>query len=177
MTPDNGNPFWSYSLTLYVREGVAAACLDLQDRLDLDVNLLLFCCWAGSRGRTLNADETAELIAATRDWRDKVILPLRGARRWLKDQTLETGEAAANLREDIKARELAAESIQQDILNRVRPVPEGAASPAAMAANLKAYLGAEGARPGAADMDALSALLHAAASELSPGAARRLLDG
>lgn len=177
MTPDNGNPFWSYSLTLYVREGVAEACLDLQDRLDLDVNLLLFCCWAGSQGRDLGRGRIGDLMAATRDWRARVILPLRGARRWLKDQTLETGEAAANLREDIKARELVAESIQQDILNRVHPVPKGIASPAAMAANLKVYLLAEGCQAAAGDLDILARLLQAAAPGLKPSAARRLLDG
>ncbi len=177
MTQDSENPFWAFSLTLYVREGVTAACLDLQERLDLDVNLLLFCCWAGSQGRALSGAEIGNLIAATREWRDEVVRPLRGARRWLKGRSLAFGDAATELREDIKAKELAAEAIQQDILHRALPVPVGASSPGAMAANLRAYLAAEGCRPGAEDLGALIALLLGAAPGLDSSEARRLLAG
>ena len=43
MTRSRDNPFWNYSLALYARAEVAKTCLALQDRLGLDVNLLLFC--------------------------------------------------------------------------------------------------------------------------------------
>jgi uncharacterized protein (TIGR02444 family) len=177
MIQDSENPFWAFSLTLYVREGVTAACLDLQDRLDLDVNLLLFCCWAGSQGRVLSEAEIASLIAATRDWRGQVIRPLRDARRWLKGRSREFGDAATELREDIKANELTAEAIQQGILHATLPVPLGAASPRALAANLRSYLAAEGCRPGPADMGALVLLLLGAAPGLDSSEARRLLAG
>jgi len=36
--------FWAFSLALYGKPGVAPALLGLQDRLGVDVNLLLFCC-------------------------------------------------------------------------------------------------------------------------------------
>ncbi len=174
MSENAGNPFWDFSLKLYVREGVAAACLEMQDRMEVDVNLLLFCCWAGSQGRALSGAEIDSLIATTRDWRDQVIRPLRGARRWLKEATL---PGAADLRGDIKASELAAEAIQQDILHRALPVSAGAPSSSAVAANLRAYLAAEGCRPGDRDMDALTTLLCAAAPGLDPCQARRLLSG
>ncbi len=177
MTRDSENPFWAFSLTLYVRQGVTAACLDLQDRRDLDVNLLLFCCWAGSQGRALSGPEIGDLIAAARDWRDQVVRPLRGARRWLKGRTLGLGNAVPELREDIKARELAAEAIQQDILHKTLPVSAGVSSPGAMAANLRAYLAAEGCRPGPEDIGALATLLLGAARGLDSSSARRLLAG
>ena len=176
MSENAGNPFWDFSLKLYVREGVAAACLEMQDRLNLDVNLLLFCCWAGSQGRTLSGAEIDSLIAATRDWLDQVIRPLRGARRWLKEVP-HTLPGAADLRSDIKASELAAEAIQQGILHRALPVSAGAPSSSAVAANLRAYLAAEGCRPGARDMDALTTLLRGGAPGLDPRQARRLLSG
>ena len=51
------HPFWNFSLELYAGEGVAEACLDLQERRGCDVNILLFCCWLGASGRpTLTAD-------------------------------------------------------------------------------------------------------------------------
>ncbi|HEY9550471.1 MAG TPA: TIGR02444 family protein, partial [Kiloniellaceae bacterium] len=47
-------PFWQFSGAVYARRGVAEACLALQQRHGLDVNLLLFCAWAGSNGRRLD---------------------------------------------------------------------------------------------------------------------------
>ncbi len=34
------HPFWNFSLEVYGGEGVARACLELQDRRGVDVNLL-----------------------------------------------------------------------------------------------------------------------------------------
>ena len=50
--------FWAFSLEFYARPGVAEACLALQDRHGLDVNILLLCCWLGwsGRGRLSPAD-------------------------------------------------------------------------------------------------------------------------
>src|SRR5262249_40267230 len=47
--------FWNFSLKVYGRPGVAAACIALQDGLGLDVNLLLYCCWHGRARRRLEA--------------------------------------------------------------------------------------------------------------------------
>ena len=41
---------WRFSLTVYGRAGVPAACLALQDEGGRDVNLLLYCCWVGASG-------------------------------------------------------------------------------------------------------------------------------
>lgn len=45
------HPFWDYSLRVYCGDGVPAACLDLQDRFEIDVNVMLFCSWIGQSGR------------------------------------------------------------------------------------------------------------------------------
>ena len=56
------HPFWNFSLEIYSGEGVAEACLDLQERRGCDVNILLFCCWLGASGRpTLTADRLRAL--------------------------------------------------------------------------------------------------------------------
>jgi TIGR02444 family protein len=104
------NPFWDFSLTVYARPGVPAACLDLQDRRGLDVNVLLFAAWAGMAcGVRLSAEELARVDSAVEPWRGEVVRPLRAVRRRVK------GEDAA-LYEQLKAAELAAERIQQDRL-------------------------------------------------------------
>ena len=47
--PDH--PFWDFSLRVHGADGVAGACLDLQDAHQLDVNIVLYCCWIGATGR------------------------------------------------------------------------------------------------------------------------------
>ena len=177
MTAASGNPFWDYSLALYGREGVERACLALQDRLGLDVNLLLFCCWAGNRGRTLSPDEIDRLIAATQTWRAEVVAPLRGARRWLKAHAADQGPAAEALRVEIEGSELSAEAIQQDLMHRTLPLYEGVASPASAAANLRACLAACGCTRGPAESDDLAVLLRASCPQVTRAEALRLLAG
>ena len=62
MAAEAHNPFWDFSLAVWGREAVEPACLDLQERHGLDVNLLLFCGWAGRRGRALDDADIARLI-------------------------------------------------------------------------------------------------------------------
>ena len=81
------HPFWNFSLELYAGEGVAEACLDLQERRGCDVNILLFCCWLGASGRpTLTADRLRALLKASDAWQAEIVRPLRAVRRLLKDR-------------------------------------------------------------------------------------------
>jgi len=83
------NPFWDYSVSIYGKPDVADACIFLQDKYGFDVNLLLFCVWLGAAGRgSLNADEIDGCIKRTRDWRARVIEPLRSIRRACRDEPL-----------------------------------------------------------------------------------------
>jgi len=77
-------PFWSFSLELYGRPGVAPACLALQDRFGCDVNLALFSLWAARCGKALGADEFERLDAAVKPWRTRIVEPIRSLRRSLK---------------------------------------------------------------------------------------------
>lgn len=135
------NPFWDFSLAFYGAPGVAEACLALQDRSGMDggadVNLLLFCCWAGRAGHRLTAAELERLLGASADWQGEVVRPLRAARRWLK---AEGGPAEGALRERIKALELEAERIEQDRLYQALPLGPADPSAAQTAENLRLYL-------------------------------------
>ncbi len=173
--PDE-NPFWDFSLAVYGREGVAPACLALQDRHGLDVNLLLFGLWAGTRGRALAAAELDGLIAAARPWQQGVVAPLRAARRWLKGQRPVPGQSAAILRGAIKERELDAEAIEQAILFGQVSIPAGPGAPASAAANLARYLSVLGIAPDTDDTARLATLLRAGFPELAPPDAVRLLE-
>jgi uncharacterized protein (TIGR02444 family) len=138
--------FWRYSLALYGRPGVAEACLALQDAQGIDVNLLLFCCWAGDRGKVLSAEDLVRLIESAGPWYEAVVKPLRSVRRWLKSQDRAPLEAAERLRQEVKAQELEAERLEQAILAAEADLLEqatqagGPGSLAVAGANLAAYL-------------------------------------
>jgi uncharacterized protein (TIGR02444 family) len=175
VTAASSNPFWDYSLAVYARPGVAEACLALQARHGLDVNILLFCCWASARGRALSLEEIEGLMAAVGPWHEGVVKPLRAVRRWLKDQETAPGAAAEALRQEVKAQELEAERIEQQILAETLALGEGEPAAALAAANLKAYLARLDLRAGAEDTADLAGLLTGCFAGLPPVEAMRML--
>ncbi|MFN4089598.1 MAG: TIGR02444 family protein [Alphaproteobacteria bacterium] len=109
-----GASLWDWSLATYERPGVAAACLALQDRHGLDVNLLLAAVWAGASGRGLDPAAMRELAASVARWHGEVVRPLRALRRRLKhDPHGIDAEAAGRVRARIAAVELDAEQAEQ----------------------------------------------------------------
>jgi uncharacterized protein (TIGR02444 family) len=111
--------FWSFSLTFYARAGVADLCLDLQDRFAVDVNVLLYLLWQASRRRRLDASQIGEVIAQVEQWRQHVVLPLRGVRQFLKKPAPSWPAAEVHVfRERIKADELQAERLQQETMEQ-----------------------------------------------------------
>lgn len=174
---EGDNPFWTFSLAVYARPHVAAACIDLQDRRGLDVNLLLFGCWAGHCGRELGPGDWETLRAAADPWQRNVVEPVRGARRWLKDQHTAPAAQAEALREAVKACELDAERLQQAVLHAALPLAAGEADAELAARNLLGYFDAAGLAPDAEDLAALARLVVGAHAGLPPLEALRLLQG
>ncbi|MBP7336607.1 TIGR02444 family protein [Niveispirillum sp.] len=108
---------WSFSLALYAAPGVAEACLTAQDRQGADVNLLLWAAWLAVQGHDLRPDELAAARAATAPWRDEIVRPLRAVRRRLKTGPFPAPDAMTeSLRNQVKMAELAAEQVQQSLL-------------------------------------------------------------
>jgi uncharacterized protein (TIGR02444 family) len=171
------NPFWNFSLAVYAREGVSRACLALQEGHGLDVNLLLFCGWAGSRGQLLTPGDIGALVESTRPWQEAAVEPLRRLRRWLKDQTAAPVAETAILRERVKAVELLAEAVEQLLLAQTSALPAGEGGPSLAAANLNAYLAVLGVTPDSNDTADLAAVLAGCWPELKPLDAVWLLAG
>ncbi len=150
--------FWRFSLDLYAREGVPAACLRLQDRDGLDVNLVLFCLWCGATGRPLDVDTLRRAVATCRPWRETALLQLRMVRRALKRGVADVpAERAEPVRERIKLLELEAEHVQQDMLRVLAPASTQPPSPALATRNFDNYLRAVARVPSAADWQAIVA--------------------
>ncbi len=160
------NPFWDFSLSAYERSGVAEACLDLQERYGIDVNLLLFAAWAGHCGRGLSSNEMAGLIAAAAAWQVEVVRPLRSVRTWLKRQDQVTDDFG--LRDQTKALELQAEMLEQLLLHETLTIEPGEADPRLAAANMRLYLSSFAPKPSDADMADLAVILRGACPEVTP---------
>jgi uncharacterized protein (TIGR02444 family) len=142
--------FWDYSVALYGRPGVEAACLELQQRHRIDVNLVLLCLWLGERGTALDGEALARLCHAADRWQLEVVRPLRNLRRRLKSRIADAEPnsvagnwpaLAASIRERAIALEIDAEHLEQVHLGRVAAgLPAGAApGPALAGANLRHY--------------------------------------
>src|SRR5262249_44276259 len=106
---------------VYAASGVEAECLALQGTHDVDVNLLLFCAWAGAarRWRLARAD-LDRLRQAVRPWHETVVKPLRSARRAIKMLRMPNPNGS-DLRCRIAAAELGAEQIEQAMLFALAP--------------------------------------------------------
>jgi uncharacterized protein (TIGR02444 family) len=121
MEPALDNPFWAFSLKVYDAPGVAEECLKMQERLGLDVNVLLFAAHLGAaEGVMLAADEVAAAEAVVAAWHAETVRGLRALRRALKPASLDESNplqaATVALRGQVKTAELEAEKIEQAML-------------------------------------------------------------
>lgn len=123
--------FWNFSIEFYSSPAVAEACLELQDRYNLDVNLLLFCFWYSRDYGKFQQDILQSVSEFSKKWKCNVVQPMRSARRWMKTNasSLLSGQSEeySALREGIKEYELQAEKFQQlsmeKIVRESNPVP------------------------------------------------------
>lgn len=115
-----GNPLWEFATWAYAQAGVEKACLALQNRLNVDVNIVLFCMWLAYRGTGSNslAKYLASALKLSRDWQKNLVEPLRTCLNNLKD-LLENSPmagadraAATSLHERVKQSELDMEQLQ-----------------------------------------------------------------
>lgn len=120
---------WSFSLEVYAQPEVEQVCLMLQDKLGLDVNLLLACLWVGVSGRgRLDGEELADLEQQVAFWHLEIVEPMRQVRRRLKELARFGGERFAAMRKSVSASELEAEQVEQQMLEQAlehrHPDPE-----------------------------------------------------
>lgn len=130
--------FWTFSVAIYDRPGVAASCLALQDEYGADVTLVLFALWCATRGCRLEPAELARAAAVVAPWRDGVVRAIRQVRRALKPPPGPPFDPAATeaLRQTLLSAELAAERLQQEAMATVAPPPGALPAATAAEANL-----------------------------------------
>jgi uncharacterized protein (TIGR02444 family) len=115
--PVSKSPFWQFSIKFYAVPGVADACIELQDKAQVDVNVLFYLLWNATQGRSFNAADVTEIEQKIGPWRELAVVPIRNVRRALKSPPPVMEPAAAeSLRTRVKAVELEAERLQQEAL-------------------------------------------------------------
>ena len=112
------NPFWDFSLHFYSREGVAERLIFLQESLNIDINLMLYCYWtAHIGGSILTESEIETAVMRVSDWQKETVVPLRKLRNKLKKLSATDYSVWSNeVRKKVKAAELEAERFEQLIL-------------------------------------------------------------
>lgn len=108
-----------FALAVYAEADVAPACLTLQERFGVDVNVVLFAAYVGAVGRRrLDDAELDGAHAAIGEWHDEVVRPLRSVRRRLKSgPSPAPNPATAELRRRIQKAEIDAELVELDELD------------------------------------------------------------
>jgi len=114
--PDVTGAHWNFALDVYGAPNVADACLKLQDRHGVDVNVLLVALWAaGTRKVHIDAKRIAEMDRAVKGLREIAIQPVRQVRRWMKEAK-ELGPLREPALKEVQQAELALEQLEQALL-------------------------------------------------------------
>jgi uncharacterized protein (TIGR02444 family) len=107
---------WAFALQIYAEPGIADACLRLQAEAGVDVMMLLTAAFAAVRcGILLSPSDIKDMDDTCRSWREQIVQPLRALRVALKSWPSST-PATEKLRSQIKASELSAERLQNDVM-------------------------------------------------------------
>jgi uncharacterized protein (TIGR02444 family) len=176
--PDH--PFWTFSTRLYVHDGVAAACLALQERHQLDVNILLFCIWsAAEQGRALSRDDMASVLDHVGAWHEEVVRQLRAVRQRMRNGAPGMDEELVeSVRKRVLGAELECEHVEQLMLAGLLPEEKGKAdcgAPDGVLHNISSFYAAAGYGANDADARDLAALLTPLFPDIEAGAVARAL--
>lgn len=115
---------WRFSLRVYGQPGVPEACILLQDRHGIDVNVLLVALIHAAMAGPPSVLTVAAMDRTANEWRKSVILPLRSVRRSMRAKKNLIGHPAQEaVRKQVAAAELAAEQVEQAMLAQLLPGP------------------------------------------------------
>ncbi len=167
------HPFWDFSLRIYGSDGVPAACIALQERRGIDVNLLLFSAWIGESGRgILGESDLAAALAATVAWNRDIVCALRVVRNQLKGgmPPIPTERSDA-LRKMILEIEVKSEHVEQIALAAAVSRPADSTTTSEQrrddaVTNVAAYFRRHGFTPDAEDAKQVAIVLSPAFPEL-----------
>jgi len=156
--------FWRFSLRFYALPNVAPACIELQDKAGVDVNLMLFLLFLADGKRLVTAADVARLDSTISSWREEVVMPLRELRRKLKTGVggiaPERSEPFRNLikRVELESERLEQARLEQEVSAFLTKAPSREAAAEANLAAYAAHLGSLPATPVKIIRDAFTSL-------------------
>jgi len=160
------NPFWDYALAVYGGDGVSAACIALQDRHELDVNLLLFSMWAAHDGRPpLTPAEFDALFEVSERWNKEIVCEIRRLRALLSSGYGAVGERRrAAVRDAALTLEIDCEHVEMLALAETLGAPlsrnvDPAEARSVAVSNMKAYFTRRAVVADAEDFVALTSIV------------------
>jgi uncharacterized protein (TIGR02444 family) len=163
------HPFWDYALSIYQGDGVSAACIALQDRHEIDVNLLLLSLWTAHDGRPpLTPAQFDSLFEVSVSWNQEIVCDIRRLRARLSSGYGAVGEARrVAVRNAALTLEIDCEHVEMLALAEVlgAPLLEHVAPPEARSvavSNMKAYFTRRAVVADAEDFVALTTIVAAA---------------
>lgn len=109
------NAFWRFSITAYQNDDVKKMCLSFQNTHELNVNILLFCCWLAFTLEEISQQELLQASHSIMHWHDSVTQSLRKTRLWLKSQPASVAWID-DFHQQVLMNELASETYQQSLL-------------------------------------------------------------
>jgi uncharacterized protein (TIGR02444 family) len=116
-SPAVGVRLRDYAVEIYERPNVSSACLLLQTRGQVDVNLILLAAWVTDADRILSTKNIADARAHVRAWHDDIVRAIRKVRQQLKlGPPPAPSDATEYFREKLKKLEIEAELIELDHL-------------------------------------------------------------
>jgi len=111
------NKLWSFALTIYQLDAVAPACLELQEQYQIDVPLMLCAVFACLQGKNISDEDLTQLHNLASPWQSDIVQSLRRIRTRLKAGPPPAPNAVTeDLRNKVKAAEIAAEKIQLEMM-------------------------------------------------------------
>ena len=110
--------FWNYSSQIWTLPGTEKVCLELQNKHEINVNILLYCAWAGDKKLCMNDDDLQMLLDTTQPWQT-IIKPLRDSRKMMKQSMLAMpSKMVDQTLKNINEMELNAEHMEQLALEK-----------------------------------------------------------
>lgn len=117
------HPLWDFVLDVYHRKGVEHALLALQNRHNINVNMVLYLIWVGVEGRgTMPQAEINRAIKAVDEWHRQITQAVRQVHQRLREELgQETDPIRTPVRRSVAATEIDAEHAELLILGRLAP--------------------------------------------------------
>lgn len=150
---------WDFAVELYQHQQIKTLCLELQDKFEVDVCLLLTMVWLAANNKAVDKQAMRELLHIIADWQQQISLPLRSLRMDIggyldgelanfspNDNSTDVDHIYQQLKQvELAAERFALQRLEQAIVNAAwLPVSHGDSLPRGgdelLCANIQTYL-------------------------------------